>query len=149
MQKYMLDTNIILHYLRGSKKYEQIESEINLLGGKVLPLISVVTVAEIQGFMQRRNWGEPKKNRLKKLMAQLFTLDISAQDKELMEAYATIHNYSKNALPGKPLGYAVGIQNNDIWIAATAMVAKAIVVTTDGDFDHLHKTYITVIKYPV
>lgn len=149
MQKYLLDTNILLHYLRGSKKYEQIESEINILGGKVLPLISVVTLAEIQGFLQRSNWGEPKKNRLKKLLAKLFILDISAQDTDLIEAYATLANYSRNALPDKPLGKSVAIQNNDVWIAATAMVAKAALVTTDNDFDHLHKTFITVIKYSV
>ena len=149
MQKYLLDTNILLYYLRGSKKYEQIEADINLLGGKVLPLISVVTLAEIQGFLQRSNWGEPKKNRLKKLLAKLFILDISAQDTDLIEAYATLANYSRNALPDKPLGKSVAIQNNDVWIAATAMVAKAALITTDNDFDHLHKTFITVIRYSV
>lgn len=143
----MLDTNIILHYLRGKEKYEQIESDLHLLDGKTLPMISVVSVAEIQGFIQRNNWGEPKKNRLRKLLTKLFILDIASQDKDLIETYAILANYSRNALPGKPLGKSVGIQNNDIWIAATAKVANAIVVTTDSDFDHLNKTYLTVMKY--
>jgi len=143
----LLDTNILLHYIRAGEKYKQIEADIHLLEGNVLPLISVVTVAEMQGFLQRRNWGDAKINMLNKLMSKLFILDIASQDTELMEAYATLANYSRNKLPGKPLGKSVSMQNNDIWIAATAMVAKAFLVTTDSDFDHLDETFITVINY--
>ncbi len=30
-----------------------------------------------------------------------------------------------------------------MWIAATAKVADAILLTTDGDFDHLHPKFLT------
>jgi len=34
---------------------------------------------------------------------------------------------------------------NDIWIAATAKVTGAVLLTTDKDFDHLHGKYLTRI----
>jgi predicted nucleic acid-binding protein len=43
----------------------------------------------------------------------------------------------------------VGIGQNDLWIAATAWVTKAALITTDSDFDHLHPVFLNVIKYPV
>lgn len=36
---------------------------------------------------------------------------------------------------------------NDIWIAATALVAKAELLTIDNDFDHLNGKYIKVAKF--
>ena len=34
---------------------------------------------------------------------------------------------------------------NDLWIAATASVLKAILFTTDRDFDHLDGEFLEVI----
>jgi tRNA(fMet)-specific endonuclease VapC len=34
---------------------------------------------------------------------------------------------------------------NDLWIAATASVLKAILLTTDHDFDHLDKVLVEVV----
>jgi predicted nuclease of predicted toxin-antitoxin system len=36
----------------------------------------------------------------------------------------------------------VGIGQNDLWIAATAWVTKAALITTDSDFDHLHRVFL-------
>jgi tRNA(fMet)-specific endonuclease VapC len=36
---------------------------------------------------------------------------------------------------------------NDLWIAATAFVANAELVTMDGDFDHLNDEFLKVHKY--
>lgn len=33
---------------------------------------------------------------------------------------------------------------NDLWIAATAHVTQSILITTDLDFNHLHKTFFEV-----
>ncbi len=35
---------------------------------------------------------------------------------------------------------------NDLWIAATAYVTGASLMTTDGDFDHLNGVYLDLIK---
>jgi len=147
MQRYVIDTNVLLHYIRGKAKFELIEAEVKLLNGQSLPIISSVTIGEINGFIQRREWGKPKIDRFQNLLKKMFVVDVAAQDKDLIKAYATIWNYSKNALPGKPLGKSTGIQHNDVWIAATAKAANAILVTTDRDFDHLNKTFIAVLKF--
>lgn len=36
---------------------------------------------------------------------------------------------------------------NDIWIASTASILDFSLITTDGDFDHLNKVFLTVQKY--
>lgn len=35
---------------------------------------------------------------------------------------------------------------NDLWIAATASVTHATLLTTDQDFRHLHKKYLQVAE---
>jgi predicted nucleic acid-binding protein len=35
---------------------------------------------------------------------------------------------------------------NDIWIAATASVLNATLLTTDGDFAHLNSVFLSVIQ---
>ncbi|MDN5203316.1 hypothetical protein QQ008_18155 [Fulvivirgaceae bacterium BMA10] len=42
---------------------------------------------------------------------------------------------------------AKNMGKNDLWIAATAFVAKAELITMDGDFDHLNGEFLTVHKY--
>lgn len=101
----------------------------------------------MEGFVQRQEWGQAKINRLKKLVEKIAVIDIAAADDQLMNAYATLWNYSKNALPGDKLGKSIGIGQNDVWIAALAHTAKAALVTTDGDFDHLNGKWITVHKF--
>ncbi|MCY7311131.1 MAG: hypothetical protein LH619_10160, partial [Chitinophagaceae bacterium] len=61
--------------------------------------------------------------------------------------YAEIDAYSKNKLPNKPQGKSIKTGKNDLWIAATANVAGATLLTTDNDFNHLDKTYIDLRKF--
>ena len=82
-------------------------------------------------------------------MEKLIVIDISAVDDQLMDAYATLWNYSKNTLPDDKLGQSIGIGQNDVWIAALAHTAKAELVTTDGDFDHLNGKWITVHRFNI
>jgi tRNA(fMet)-specific endonuclease VapC len=39
--------------------------------------------------------------------------------------------------------------NNDLWIAATASLLGASLMTTDADFDHLNDVFLKVIKIPI
>lgn len=144
MRKYVLDTSILLHYVRHSDLARQVEDKLSLLAKDAVPIIASVTVGEMQGFVQRQQWGASKVKRLKKLVEKMILVDIAAVDDELMNAYATIWNYSKNTLPGNKLGHSIGIGQNDVWIAALARAAKAELVTTDGDFSHLNDKWITV-----
>lgn len=147
MRKFVLDTNILLHYVRQSELVQEVERELNLISQNAIPMIASVSIGEMEGFMQRQEWGQAKINRLKKLVEKIAVIDIAAADDQLMNAYATLWNYSKNALPGDKLGKSIGIGQNDVWIAALAHTAKAALVTTDGDFDHLNGKWITVHKF--
>lgn len=147
MRKFVLDTNILLHYVRQSELAQEVERELNLISQNAIPMIASVSIGEMEGFMQRQEWGQAKINRLKKLVEKIAVIDIAAADDQLMNAYATLWNYSKNALPGDKLGKSIGIGQNDVWIAALAHTAKAALVTTDGDFDHLNGKWITVHKF--
>ncbi len=55
--------------------------------------------------------------------------------KSILAAYVEIDDYSRRN--GRIMG------KNDVWIAATARVAGATILTTDRDFDHLHPHLIT------
>jgi len=57
----------------------------------------------------------------------------------IYEAYADIDAYSQNH-PTLSLPQGMTARNmgkNDLWIAATAHILRATLVTTDKDFDHL------------
>ena len=147
MKKFVLDTGIILHYVRQSDLSQKIESELNLLSQNVVPVVASVSIGEIKGFVQRGLWGEKKIKRLKSLISKIVVIDITAEDEQLMKSYATLWNYSKNNLPGDKLGKSIGIGQNDVWIAALAKTANADLVTIDGDFEHLNNKWITVHKF--
>ncbi len=53
----------------------------------------------------------------------------------MISAYVEIDDYSRRH--GRVMG------KNDVWIAATARVTEATILTTDKDFDHLHPHLIT------
>lgn len=148
MRRYLLDTGILIHYARKSPLYHQIEKKENLSAADCMPLISVVTQAEIISFAIQNNWGDKKLQAIQAFFSKLIIIDINSSDLELIKAYAEIDAYSKGKLPGKPLNSSsITIGKNDLWIAATAKVANAKLLTTDGDYDHLHGKFIHVIKY--
>jgi tRNA(fMet)-specific endonuclease VapC len=149
MKRFVIDTNIILHYMRGSRLYQQIELENELSSSDTIILVSVVSIAELEGFLQRNNYSEAKLQKLERMLAKVSIIGISNEAQELIEAFATLQNYSKNLHPTAKLGRSVGIGQNDLWIAATAWVGKAALITTDNDFDHLHRVFLNVIKYMV
>jgi predicted nucleic acid-binding protein len=135
--------------MRGSRLYQQIELENELSSSDTVISVSVVSVAELEGFLQRNNYSEAKLQKLEKMLARVSIISISNDDEELIEAFATLQNYSKNLHPTVKLGRSVGIGQNDLWIAATAWVTNAALITTDSDFDHLHRVFLNVIKYAV
>jgi tRNA(fMet)-specific endonuclease VapC len=146
MRRHLLDTNILVHYVRKSPLYSIIEKRENLSSEDSLILISVVTYAEILSFATQQNWGPEKIKKIEQLLSRLVIIDINSADEKLIMTYAEIDAYSKNKLPQKLLGRSIKMGKNDLWIASTAHVANATLLTTDSDFDHLHKTYIELKK---
>lgn len=147
MRRYLLDTGILVHYARQSETYQRIEQSEGLTKPDCIPFISVVTYGEILSFAIQNNWGANRVSKLKGWLNKLFVLDISSNDQKLLDTYAEIDSFSKNKLQSNPLGRSITMGKNDLWIASTAKVAGAILLTIDGDFDHLNGTYLTVKKY--
>ena len=147
MRRYLLDTGILVNYVRQSPLYQTIEANEKLTEQDCIPFISVVTMGEILSFGIQQNWGQAKLQSLKNLFSKLVVLDINSNDEKLLETYAEIDFYSKNKLPTDKLGRSITMGKNDLWIASTAKVANATLLTIDGDFDHLNGKYITVKKF--
>jgi hypothetical protein len=61
--------------------------------------------------------------------------------------HAEIDAFSQGKLPGKRLEMSArNMGKNDLWIAATAVVLDATLITTDHDFDHLAKNFVRLAK---
>ena len=56
---YLLDTNILVRYVRGDRVQRAIEDTYHLLMTPNPPLISYVTEAEIRSLAVQFGWGQP------------------------------------------------------------------------------------------
>jgi tRNA(fMet)-specific endonuclease VapC len=142
--RYVLDTNILLHYLRGTElsiwidqHYRPLDSTINE------SIISVVTVGEIRALAKINHWGQRRLDKIDDLLEELLITDINTED--LIERYAEIDAFSHDKIIGRPLGMtARNMGKNDLWIAATTSILDATLLTTDKDFNHLHNQYLNL-----
>ncbi len=146
--KYLFDTNILVHYIRSSALSLFIDRQFSPFLEGNFPCISVVTAGEIKSFAIQRKWGQAKLQKLEHFLSEFVLLDINHD--LVIERYAEIDAFSQNLLPGRALGLTPrNMGKNDIWIAATASVAEAVLLTTDHDFDHLDKTFLHLEKMGV
>ena len=146
---YLLDTNILLLYIRDSFTRSYVEDQYDPFGEGNNPIISVVTVGEIKSIARRNNWGKKKLNLLNDILGSLIITDINSKD--VLEMYAEIDAFSQNKMKEKPLGdSARNMGKNDLWIAATSSVTNSKLLTTDRDFDHLVGVYVDleVVEQP-
>lgn len=148
--RYLLDTNVLVAYLRSAPPYSTIEQALRLSDPKNIILVSVVTKGELMAFARKNNWGKKKQALLNEILNKLIILDINAADENLFESYALIDAFSQNKLEDKPLAEGISARNmgkNDLWIAAAACVSNSILVTMDKDFDHLHKEVVKIARF--
>ena len=141
---YLLDTNIILIYLRDKESRHKIEKKYDPFGLSNNPIISVVTVGEIKSIARRNQWGKKRMALLDEILNSLIIADINSED--VINAYAEIDAFSQGKIIEKPLGKSArNMGKNDLWIAATANIIQATLLTTDKDFKHLHEVFFQVI----
>ena len=142
---YLLDTNILLIYIRDEPTRGYIEQTYDPFGTDNNPIISVVTVGEIRSIAKRNHWGDKKLELLDDILSDLIIADIHSED--VIETYAEIDAFSQGRLTERPLSVtARNMGKNDLWIAATAEVTNSRLMTTDNDFDHLDNEYLELIK---
>jgi tRNA(fMet)-specific endonuclease VapC len=144
---YLLDTNILVYYVTKPALLEPFEAQHQPFANHNVAVISVVTEAELRSIAIQRGWGSRKKKLLNSLISQF--LRIPVQTERQIDVYAEIDAYSKHKDPHRsyPRGYSSNTMGkNDIWIAATAHIIDAKLVTADSDFDHLNGEFIDLIK---
>lgn len=130
---YLLDTNILVHYIRNDTLSQQVEASYRLRAQQVGPLISAVTEGEIESLALQFGWGAEKRRRLQELLGRLIVVPLDFAG--VVEAYARIDSHCRKR--GVPVG------ENDLWIAATTHATGARLITTDKDFNHLDPIFLS------
>ncbi len=144
--KYLFDTNILLHYLRRSALGRKIDQQINPFAPANTLLLSIVSVGEIRSISIQNDWGAPRLGALQNALKSYIVVGVTGSD--LIERYAEIDAYSQGKLPGKILPFSArNMGKNDLWIAATASLLDATLLTTDGDFDHLKGVFLEIERF--
>lgn len=142
---FVLDTNILVHFVRSDVHVAQLEQSFSLFATENNTLISIVTVGEIRSLAFQFGWGLEKMNRMNQLLHALNPYPVD--NEEIAAAYADLDAFSQCAHPTYPVKAGMTARNmgkNDLWIAATTMLFNATLLTTDTDFLHLAPTFFKV-----
>ncbi len=146
MARYLLDTGVLLGYLRTSPYAAFAEQQYQPFTLPNISAISIVTQGELRSLALQLHWGVHKQQRLEEAFRKVPRIDIN--NDSIIQRYAEIDTFSQGKLTGKDLPPGMSSRNmgkNDLWIAATASVLNATLLTTDDDFSHLHDVFMTVI----
>lgn len=140
---YLLDTNIIVAYVRDTEVTRKLEANLNLLNGTHNLVVSVVSLGEIRAIAKRNKWGEKKIKAVENLIESFLVADINLEN--IIERYAEIDVYSQGKLQGSQVDFSArNMGKNDLWIAATASVYDLELLTLDKDFMHLEGEYLNL-----
>lgn len=130
---YLLDTNILVHLVRGDAVWTRVRATYQPLLTDPRPLISVITAGELRSLAFQFNWKMDKIDQMEYYLGYFKRLSID--DSEIIRAYAVIDAHTQ--------GIGQALEKNDAWIAATASVTGARLLTTDKDFDQLDPMFLT------
>lgn len=131
---YLLDTNILLAYIRKGKVGQYVEDTFHLMSSRYRPLVCVVSVGEIYALAKKLRWGKLKLQVMDSLIKETVAVDIS--DDKVLSAYTELYDFARTHQT---------IQHNDLWIAAATKATGATLLTTDKHFDQFEGDYITRI----
>lgn len=136
-QPILLDTCALVWILKGSPIGQAIIETHRLDSRPDKPMVSVVSVGELLALVRDWKWGAQKLARMQALLREYHVLPI--EHGAIKDKYGELMGFSKAK------GLSQG--QNDHWIAATAFVAGARVVTTDKDFDGLYSHQLVQRDY--
>lgn len=135
----VLDTNILVHWLRGKDAGTKLRTDYALGSRAPRPILPLVVKAETKSLALQFGWGADRQKALDELLRELPNAEISSE--RVISAYARLDQASRK------LGRKIG--KNDLWIAAVAAVQGAVILTTDKDIDDLHPTLVRVERIEV
>ncbi len=141
---YILDTNILILLVK-SKIFSEFFDQNYFSNSANNFFYTHITLGELDSISKQNQWGEKRLILLKNLLKG-FNL-VKSTSIDIVQNYGTIDAYSQGKLKNKPLPIGMSARNmgkNDLWIAASAIVLKATLLTTDKDFDHLSPSFINI-----
>ncbi|CAG4991557.1 hypothetical protein DYBT9275_00778 [Dyadobacter sp. CECT 9275] len=107
-----------------------------------------MVVAELRSLALQNKWGIIKRQELDIYLNEFVRID--KMTNEIVNRYAEIDAYSQGKLDTKPFAdSARNMGKNDLWIAAITSVLNATLITTDKDFQHLHKHFLQVAYFDI
>lgn len=139
----LFDTNVVLSLIR-AKNSPGIVDFINPENS--VKYISVATEAELKSLALRNRWGTNRLITLNDFLDEVNIIDINQSH---LTIYAEIDAYSQRLNPNfDNYRFATprNMGKNDLWIATLAALLNLKLITTDADFDHLHKVFFEVRK---
>jgi tRNA(fMet)-specific endonuclease VapC len=86
---------------------------------------------------ERNTWGDEKRKALSVALNSLVTINVDSDS--VVDAYVRVEEACRNTQ-----GSERKMGQNDMWIAATALLSGLPIITTDNDFNHLNGRLITV-----
>lgn len=145
---YFLDTNILVLYLREHPLVKNLQEIFHLEINPNELFTSAICIGELKSLAIQNKWG------LKRTLAidglWNFMIVVDELEAMVLERYAEIDAFSQGRLKEKPFtGSSRNMGKNDLWIAATASVLNATLITTDKDFQHLHTHFLEVAYFEI
>jgi tRNA(fMet)-specific endonuclease VapC len=138
---YTLDTNILIHAIRETPLFNNINKKYGLFKAGNQTIISAVSVGELRSFALQNEWGSRRIKAVNTLLSILQTVPVTTNP-IFIEAYAEIDAFSQNKQPSLKLNNTPrNMGKNDLWIAATATITKSTLISTDTDFSHLNDVF--------
>jgi tRNA(fMet)-specific endonuclease VapC len=138
---YTLDTNILIHAIRETPLFNNINKKYGLFKAGNQTIISAVSVGELRSFALQNEWGSRRIKAVNTLLSILQTVPVTTNP-IFIEAYAEIDAFSQNKHPSLKLNNTPrNMGKNDLWIAATATITKSTLISTDTDFSHLNDVF--------
>lgn len=143
---FIFDTNILIESLRKPLFFQNLDNKFKLFEASII--ISAVSAGELYAFALNNSWGEKRLNAAHSLLHDFQSIPVQGDD--LLKIYAEIDVYSRGNHPFLRLpSTARKMSKNDLWIASTAFLYAATLLTTDNDFNHLNNEFIKVEKITI
>lgn len=133
-----LDTNALIHWVRQNATGKHILNTYKLHQRTDRPLVPSIVEGEIRGLAKVWKWGDKKIRLLDDILAELVRVDAGLHD--IVLAYADLFEADNSG------GHNTG--QNDLWIAATAKAAGAVLLTCDTDFNWMNATHLRIEFVP-
>ncbi|MDX2306416.1 MAG: type II toxin-antitoxin system VapC family toxin [Microscillaceae bacterium] len=144
VKNYLLDTNILIFLVKNERFGSYFDKNYGNLPNRVI-CYSYISLGELESIIEKNHWGNRRRTALNRVLKGFKMIPVTS--KKLIQHYGQIDAYSQGKLQNHPLPEGLSARNmgkNDLWISATASILEATLITTDQDFEYLHKVFFSV-----